>query len=164
VGFLARLRLAENYARRMEKDLQEARTATHQYQSTLAECTASLASSWETLNEERLDHQACREALKFETKKHRETIELLKDAMRSGEVADLLSSRRATLSVGQQSESMQQRQMSAPPKSHQLSKHERQTATGISNNPQPKSSSAYEFSSAATRSQKGSSGTGFVQA
>jgi hypothetical protein len=105
--FYLRVRLAENYARRMEKDLQEARIVIHQYQSILAECIVSLASSWETLNEERLDHQACREALKFETKKHRETIELLKDAMRSGEVADLLSSRRATLSVGQQSESMQ---------------------------------------------------------
>jgi hypothetical protein len=92
--------VAENYARRLEKDLHNAQTAIHQYQSALAECTASLASSWETLNGERLDYQACREALTFETKRHKETIELLdrifKDAMRSGEVADFLSNRRVT--------------------------------------------------------------------
>jgi hypothetical protein len=98
--------------------------------------------------------------------------------MRSGEVADFLSSRqlaaapkseldgsltetprRKTLietgtftSMGQQSESMQRRQ------SHQPGKHERQTATlaystGISNNPRPNSSFAYGFPSAATRLQ-----------
>lgn len=198
------MEIAENYARRLEKDLHNAQTAIHQYQSALAEYAASLASSWETLNGERLDHQACREALAFETERHRETIELLdrifKDAMRSGEVADFLSSRRATApeleacqtvpkpegslteaslnrktlteagkftSVGQQSESMQRRLMSVPPKPYQLGKHERQTATiaystGISNNHQPNSSSA--FPSTATRSQKVSGGTGSVQA
>jgi len=95
-----RVEAAENYARRLEKDLHDAQTAIYQYQSALTEYAVSLASSWETLNRERLDHQACQEALTFETERHRETIELLdcifKDAIQSGEVADFLSSRRAT--------------------------------------------------------------------
>jgi hypothetical protein len=205
--FYLRVDIAENYARRLEKDLHDAQTAIHQYQSALAEYAASLAASWETLNGERLEHQACREALTFETERHKETIELLdrifKEAMRSVEVADFLSSRRETApkleacqavpklegpltetpltrkkliepgtftSMGQQGESTQRRQMSVPATSHQLGKHERQTATlvcstEISDNPQPNcASSAYGFPPTITRSQKAPGGTGSVQA
>ncbi|KAH6664016.1 hypothetical protein B0J14DRAFT_608244 [Halenospora varia] len=49
------------------------------------------------LNEEHLDHRASQEALTFERERHKETMELLervmKEAIRSGEVADTLGSK-----------------------------------------------------------------------
>jgi hypothetical protein len=95
---------AENYARRLERDLQQTKAAAHQYQVALTECEASLVTSWETLNKERLDHRASREALAFESERHKETMELLermfKEAIRSSEVADNLSSRLAAQHTG----------------------------------------------------------------
>lgn len=91
--------LLENHARRLEKDLHDAYIAAYQYRAILAECEASLAASWETLNKERQDHLLCREALTLESQRYKEARELLerifKETIWSGEVADALSNRLA---------------------------------------------------------------------
>ncbi|KAH8790882.1 hypothetical protein F5882DRAFT_460694 [Hyaloscypha sp. PMI_1271] len=172
--FYLRVEVAESYARKLEKDLYDAQTAVHQYQAVLAEYEASLVASWETLNQERLDHRACREALTFETERHKETIELLdrifKEAIRSSEVTDILSSRLATApnleawqAVPKLEGSLAETSLTRKTltetgtftSSHQLGKHERQQHNCAS--------SAYGFSSTTTRSQKVSGGTGSVQ-
>jgi hypothetical protein len=93
--FYLRVEAAENYARRVEKDLNEAQTTAYQYQATLARCEASLSFSWETLNEERLNHRECQEALILEKNRHKETGEfldrVLKEAVPSSEITDSFS-------------------------------------------------------------------------
>lgn len=101
--------MAESYSRRLEKDLYEAQATVYQCRVTLAECESSLSSSWEALNEERLQHRQCREALKFESARHQETIALLertfKEAARSGEIADSLWHRITTMTPSPEEES-----------------------------------------------------------
>jgi hypothetical protein len=162
--------LLENHARRLEKDLHDAHIAAYQYRATLAECEASLAASWETLNKERQDHLSCREALTLESQRYKEARELLerifKETIRSGEVADALSNRLApvpNLGVHRAVPKLEGLVTETPltfPSSHQLDEHERKTE--ISNNPQY-ASSAYSMSSTTTRTQKVSSGMGSVQ-
>jgi hypothetical protein len=190
--FYLRVEAAENYARKLEKDLYDAQTAVHQYQAVLAEYEASLVASWETLNQERLDHRACREALTFETERHKETIQLLdrifKEAIRSGEVADILSSRLATAPNLEAWQAVPKLEGSLAETSL-TRKTLTETGTFTSVGQQSESmqrrlmpappqshqlgkherqqhncaSSAYGFSSTTTRSQKVSGGTGSVQ-
>ncbi|KAH7378952.1 hypothetical protein BKA64DRAFT_648375 [Cadophora sp. MPI-SDFR-AT-0126] len=98
--FYLRVEASENHARRLEKDLCEAQTTMHYCQNTLVQCEASLSSSWEVLNEERRNHQACQEALMFESQRQKETIALLerilKEAILSSEAAEILGGRLTT--------------------------------------------------------------------
>ncbi|KAH8674402.1 hypothetical protein BGZ60DRAFT_271486 [Tricladium varicosporioides] len=92
--FYLRVESANDYARRLESELHEAKNTAHQSQHALTQCEAALVNSWEMLNEERLDYRASQEALSFERERHKETMDLLervfKEAIRSGEVADCL--------------------------------------------------------------------------
>lgn len=98
--FYLRVEAAENHSRGLEKDLCEAQTTMHHCQNTLVQCEASLLSSWEVLNEERRSHQACQDALLFESGRQKETIELLerilKEAILSSEATEILGGRRTT--------------------------------------------------------------------
>jgi hypothetical protein len=95
------------YARSLEHDLEEAMGLAWQSHHALTQCEASLAASWETINQERLEHRESQEALTFEREMHKETIELLEqvfqEAVRSGEIADSLSSQVAALQAASNS-------------------------------------------------------------
>jgi len=81
--------------------LHESTNLANQFQYTLAQCEASLVNSWKMLNEERLDHRACQEALTFECERHKDTQKILeqvfKETKRSGEIADRLGRELAEL-------------------------------------------------------------------
>ena len=81
--------------------LHESTNLANQFQYTLAQCEASLVNSWKMLNEERLDHRACQEALTFECERHKDTHKILeqvfKETKRSGEIADRLGRELAEL-------------------------------------------------------------------
>jgi hypothetical protein len=98
---------ADGYARRLEHNVEEAKDLASRFYHALTQCEASLAASWETINQERLDHRASQEALTFERERHKETMELLeqvfREAVRSGEIADSLSSQVATLQAASNS-------------------------------------------------------------
>lgn len=100
-GFYSRVEAAYEYARSLEQDLHRATSLVQHSQHALTQCEASLAASWDQLNEERLDHRAAQEELLFERERHKETMELLEkvfhEAMHSGEIADMLSREVATL-------------------------------------------------------------------
>jgi len=97
----------ERYAERLEHDLEEAMDLAWGSRHALTLCEESLASSWDMINQERLDHRASQEALTFERERHKETIELLekvfKEAVRSGEIADSLGSQVAALQAASNS-------------------------------------------------------------
>ncbi|KAG0645011.1 hypothetical protein D0Z07_9204 [Hyphodiscus hymeniophilus] len=92
--FYSRVEAAHGYARSLENDLDLVRFA-------LLQCESSLNSSWERLNEERLEYRAAQEELVFERERHKETMDMLEkmfhEAMRSGQIADFLSGEIATL-------------------------------------------------------------------
>ncbi|PVH75946.1 hypothetical protein DL98DRAFT_642498 [Cadophora sp. DSE1049] len=110
--FYLRVEAAHSYSRRLENDLYDARSLMHQSQNALSQCEASLHASCGDLNEERLEHRASREELMFERERHKETMEILEkvfsEAVRSGEVADLLSTQVATLRAASDSVSVQE--------------------------------------------------------
>lgn len=86
------MKAAEEYARRLQNDLDHAEAATQHYHLALTQCEASLVASLEKLNKEAVDHRACQEALTFERERHNETITLLERtfqaALWSGAIAD----------------------------------------------------------------------------
>lgn len=99
--FYFRVEVARSYARSLENELYDARSLLHQSQNALGQCEASLQASCDDLNEERLEHRASREELTFERERHNETHVMLekvfREAVRSGEVADLLRSKLTSL-------------------------------------------------------------------
>jgi len=118
-------------------------------ESKLHQCEASLVNSWEMLNEERLEHRACQEALTFERERHKDTIKLLgqvfEEATRSGEIADSLGSKLAELQAASSfgvaqatpqtmasTETSQSNTSSTPPETSTLDSAERLPETGSS--------------------------------
>ncbi|RDL36282.1 uncharacterized protein BP5553_06894 [Venustampulla echinocandica] len=104
-GFYFRAESLNEYAEKLEIKLHEATNLAQQGQYALSQSEASLANTWQMLNEERLVHRACQEELTFERAKHNDTIVLLDrvfgEATRCGEIADSLSSKlQAALSSG----------------------------------------------------------------
>ena len=92
--FYSRVEAAHEYARRLENDLEHARYA-------LLQSEASLVSSWEKLEDERLEFRAAQEELVFERERHKETTDMLErvfhEAIRSSQIADALNGQIATL-------------------------------------------------------------------
>lgn len=106
--FYFRAESANEYARKLERDLHELAREAQRSQQALTQCEASLIASWNQLNEERLEHRASREALALECARHKDTLDMLErvfqEARRSGEIADTLKNKvielQATSSLG----------------------------------------------------------------
>ena len=86
--FYSRVEAAHEYARSLENNLGHVSHA-------LLQCKGSLASSWEELNQGRLEYQKVQKELVLERERHKDTMDMLQkvlhEAMRSSEIADSLS-------------------------------------------------------------------------
>ena len=122
--FYLRVETAENHAQMLERELYESQSAAHQCHTALLQCESSLSACWEVLNKERLNHRASREALASESERHKETMRFLermsKEAIRSGEIADILSNRLDTALGKTLPRSISTLEQSAPTKGPEL--------------------------------------------
>ncbi|KAI9768258.1 MAG: hypothetical protein M1840_005088 [Geoglossum simile] len=103
--FYHRVETADNYSRKLEVDLHHSRIAAHTAAAAHADCQSALTKCQNALEEERLEHRACKEALQFESDRRGETDRCLECAyvvaQQAGEIADSLRSEVAKLKGNQ---------------------------------------------------------------
>ncbi|KAI9765768.1 MAG: hypothetical protein M1839_005394 [Geoglossum umbratile] len=71
--FYHRVEAANEYSQRLEVDLHCSRISAQTTAVALADCQATLVKYQNDLEEERLEHRACKEALQFESDRRNET-------------------------------------------------------------------------------------------
>ncbi|KAI9766700.1 MAG: hypothetical protein M1840_006344 [Geoglossum simile] len=96
--FYHRVDTANHYSQRLEVELNQCRIIAHTQAAALAECQSKL-------EDERLEHRGCKEALQFEKNRHDEAdrcVECAYDVARqAGEITDSLRSENAKLKGNQ---------------------------------------------------------------
>lgn len=106
-GFYQRVRAAQDYALKLEIDLNKATNSAQETQFAINQVEAALAIAWNRVEEKHREYLAAEEALKLERASHQETFNLLsrvlKEAEANSRILELLHNRIVNLEVASRS-------------------------------------------------------------